>query len=117
LRGRWGRWGTRRANPQHGSLLATLVPKAIQVLEEHLNSGRPDAWRSAYRILEHSWGRPPEHVAPEPWTGDGELDFEKMSTAELQTFLRRSRERRQLALEDEPPDDADTVPELAGQPR
>ncbi len=75
--------------------LERLVPKAVRVLEEHLDSGRPDAWRSACRILDHSWGRPPEHVATEADPNDGEFDLDKLSTAEL---AKRVRERR-VALE------------------
>src|SRR3954452_24388188 len=63
-RRRSGKLGGRPANPTvaeaRTAALERLVPKAIRVLEEHLDSGRPDAWRSACKILEHSWGPPPE---------------------------------------------------------
>jgi hypothetical protein len=42
--------------------LEELVPKAITVLGEHLESGRPDAWRPALKVLEHAWGRPADQV-------------------------------------------------------
>jgi hypothetical protein len=95
---RSGKLGGRPANPTAAeartAALERLVPKAIRVLEDHLDSGRPDAWRSACKILEHSWGRPPEPlidvVAPV------EIDpaaLEHLSTAELQAIVRRGRER------------------------
>ena len=37
-----------------------LVPKAVRVLNDHLDSGRADAWRSAWRVFEHAYGRAPE---------------------------------------------------------
>jgi hypothetical protein len=71
--------------------LERLVPKAVRVLEEHLDSGRPDAWRSACRILEQSWGRPPEHVIPEPeWDGE-EFDLGQLTTAQLAARARELR--------------------------
>src|SRR5215204_3676557 len=99
---RSGRLGGRPRKPTvdeaRAVALERLVPKALQVLEEHLASGRPDAWRSAHRILEHSWGRPPEHVAPPPAVDEAELDGQKlseMSTAELHELVRRGRARRE----------------------
>jgi hypothetical protein len=78
--------------------LARLVPKAIRVLEEHLESGRPDAWRSACRILDHSWGRPPEHVAPEPQWDWNEIDLDELSTAQLAARVRELRAARDAQL-------------------
>ena len=69
--------------------LERLVPKAIRVLEEQLDSGRPDAWRSALRLLEYSWGRPPEHVEVEARPPESVDDLDKMSTAELTAFVSR----------------------------
>jgi hypothetical protein len=40
------------------------------------------------RVLEHQWGRPPEKLESETPVSDGEPDFEKMTTAELQAFVR-----------------------------
>jgi hypothetical protein len=40
--------------------LDELVPKALRVLNEHLDSGRADAWRAALRVFEHAYGRAPE---------------------------------------------------------
>ncbi len=66
------------------------------MLEEHLDSGRADAWRPALRVLEHGWGRLPEKIESEVPLG-GELDFEKMSTARLTEFVRERREERASA--------------------
>jgi hypothetical protein len=73
--------------------LERLVPKAIRVLEEHLDSGRADAWRPALRVLEHGWGRPPEQIESEPALEDGDLNFDKMSTAQLEAFVRERRSK------------------------
>ena len=84
--------------------LERLVPKAIRVLEEHLDSGRPDAWRSACRILDHSWGRPAEHVevdSPPEGNGD-ELNLDKLSTAELEQRVRARRAVLRAAERREP---------------
>jgi hypothetical protein len=40
--------------------LEELVPKALRVLNEHLDTGGPDAWRAALRVFEHAYGRAPE---------------------------------------------------------
>lgn len=80
-----------------GPVSQRLVPKAIRVLEEHLESGRTDAWRPALRVLEHGWGRPPEKIEAEPVLEDGDLDVTRMSTAQLHEFVRRGRERRKNA--------------------
>src|SRR4051794_37335651 len=104
-RRRSGKLGGRPANPTVAeariAALERLVPKAIRVLEEHLESGRPDAWRSACRILEHSWGRPPEPlaevVAPIDVDPSG---LDQLSTAELQALVRQGRERRLASAND-----------------
>ena len=94
---RSGKLGGRPRKPTvdeaRAEALERLVPKAIRVLEEHLESGRPDAWRSACRILDHSWGRPAEHVEVDsPPERDGyELDLDKLSTAELEQRVRARR--------------------------
>ncbi len=77
--------------------LERLVPKAIRVLEEHLDSGRADAWLPALRVLEHGWGKPPEQIESEPAVEDGDLNLEKMSTAELEAFVRERRSERASA--------------------
>ena len=93
-----GRLGGRPRKPTvdeaRSAALERLVPKAIRVLEEHLDSGRADAWRPALRVLEHGWGRPPEKIEEPVPVPDGELDFGKMSTAELHAFLRERRAQR-----------------------
>ena len=100
---RSGRLGGRPRKPTPGEArsdaLVRLVPKAVRVLEEHLDSGRPDAWRSALRVVEHSWGRPPEHVMFESHVGDGDLDFDRMTTAELQAWVNEARAARAAAAE------------------
>ena len=57
-----GRLGGRPRKPTveeaRREALQELVPKSLRVLEEHLDSGRPDSWRAALRVLEHAWGRP-----------------------------------------------------------
>ncbi len=97
---RSGRLGGRPRNPTPGEArsdaLERLVPKAIRVLEEHLDSGRPDAWRSACRVLEHSWGRPPEHVTFAPPVQNAE-DLDEMTTDELQAFVDAQRVARRAA--------------------
>ena len=65
------------------------------MLEQHLDSGKADAWRPALRVLEHGWGRPPEKIESEPVLEDG--DVTKMSTPQLHELVRRRRERRKNA--------------------
>ena len=36
--------------------LDELVPKALRVLNEHLDTGGPDAWRAALRVFEYEFG-------------------------------------------------------------
>jgi len=91
---RSGRLGGRPRKPTideaRSDALERLLPAAIRVLEEHLDSGRPDAWRSALRVLEHGWGRPPEHVpSTVPDIADVELDdIKTMSSDDLAALLR-----------------------------
>ena len=40
--------------------LDELVPKALRVLNEHLDKGGPDAWRAALRVFEYEFGRAAE---------------------------------------------------------
>jgi hypothetical protein len=82
--------------------LERLVPKAVRVLEEHLDSERPDRWRSALRVLEHSWGRPPEHVVPAALDADDDLNFESMPTAQLIALVREQRQARAAAEQRQP---------------
>ena len=79
------------------------------MLEEHLDSGRPDAWRSAHRILEHHWGKPPEYIAPtaiDTIEVDG-MNLDELSDAELVARKNRLRPRRALG---EPESAADATP-------
>jgi hypothetical protein len=87
-----GRLGGRPRKPTldeaRADALERLVPRSIRVLEEHLDSDRPDAWRSAHKILEHAWGRPPDHVQLEIPL-DGEIDLKTLTDVELQALKRR----------------------------
>ncbi len=70
--------------------LEELVPKAVNVLREHLESGHADAWRSAHKVLEHAWGRVPERVTVDT---DADLpppiDVASMSDKEFEMYERR----------------------------
>ncbi len=61
---RSGRLGGRPKKPSveeaRRASLDELVPKALRVLNEHLDSGRADAWRSAWRVVEYAYGKAPE---------------------------------------------------------
>jgi hypothetical protein len=61
---RSGRPGGRPRKPTleeaRRAALDELVPKALRVLNEHLDKGGPDAWRAALRVFEHAYGRAPE---------------------------------------------------------
>jgi hypothetical protein len=57
------------------------------VLTEHLESGRPDSWRPALRILGHAWGRPKETVEVQEYLADRPL--EDLGLAELTERLRQ----------------------------
>ena len=95
--------------------LERLVPKAIQVLEDHLGSGRPDAWRSAHRILEHHWGKPPEYIAPTALDNaeiDG-LNLEEMSTADLTALVKERRARLASGERPTPTTDATALTAVA----
>ena len=111
-RRRSGKLGGRPPKPTvaeaRSEALERLVPKAIQVLEEHLDSGRPDAWRSAHRILEHHWGKPPDYIAPTALANVEIDDLDDMSDAELVALKNRLRPERPLGAQPEPM--ADTKP-------
>jgi len=69
------------------------------VLEEHLDSGRPDAWRSACKIIEHSWGRPPDPLNEIAAPVDVDpLRLSELSTPELVALARREREKANGSL-------------------
>jgi len=115
-RRRSGRLGGRPAKPTvteaRNEALERLLPNSIRVVEEHLESGRPDAWRSAHRVLEHCWGRPPDHVVAS--VGDtaaevGGRRLSEMSTEELVAIVHAK--RRELTLREQgealPPGRAD----------
>jgi hypothetical protein len=90
-RRRSGRLGGRPRKPTadeaRAVALEELVPKAISVLREHLESGRPDAWRPALKVLEHAWGRPPDQVEASVDV-DG-FDLTKLSLEELREMRNR----------------------------
>jgi hypothetical protein len=79
-RRRSGRLGGRPRKPTveeaRRAALDELVPKALRVLNEHLDKGGPDAWRAALRVFEHAYGRAPEQ--PEEL-----LVMEKLSWGQL----------------------------------
>jgi len=95
---RSGRLGGRPRKPTvdeaRSEALDRLVPKAIKVLEEALDSGKGEAWRPALRLLEHSWGRPPEHVPSTlpDITDIGLEEIRAMSTADLVALVASSDE-------------------------
>jgi hypothetical protein len=84
--------------------LEELVPKSINVLQEHLASGRLDAWRQALRILEHAWGRPKETVevhdegAEHPAEGLGLAELEELRGRLLTEQTREQTTGRRSAL-------------------
>ncbi len=70
-RRRSGRLGGRPPKPTadeaRRAALDRLVPKAIKVLEEALDSGKGEAWRPALRLLEHSCGAGRPNTSPLPF--------------------------------------------------
>src|SRR4051812_3588144 len=56
-------------------------PKAIQVLEDHLDEGGAQAARAALQVLSHAWGRPAEHLTIAPALAEG-ADLRMLSDAE-----------------------------------
>jgi hypothetical protein len=90
-RRRSGRLGGRPRKPTteeaRQAALEKLVPKSLKVLTEHLESGRPDSWRPALRILEHAWGRPKETVEVQEDLSERPLD--ELTQAELYERLRQ----------------------------
>ena len=101
-RRRSGRLGGRPRKPTvdeaRTAALEKLVPKSINVLQEHLESGRLDAWRPALRILEHAWGRPKETVEVHDDAADRPL--EELSLAELTEMRRRLAEQNSESSDD-----------------
>ena len=80
---------SRRSTAQtHGgrarrAALDEVVPKALRVLNDHLDKGGPDAWRAALRIFEHQYGRAPEQ-AEEPFVMPTTVEeVEKLSWGQL----------------------------------
>src|SRR4051812_11822372 len=62
--------------------LDRLVPRALKVLENHLDEGGAQAARAALQILNHAWGRPAEHVTFETPLDDA-ADLRTLSDAAL----------------------------------
>jgi hypothetical protein len=60
-----GRPRKRTVEEARQSALDELVPKALRVLNEHLDTDGPQAWRAALRVFEQAYGRAPEQ-AEEP---------------------------------------------------
>jgi len=84
---RSGRLGGRPRKPTveeaRRAALDQLVPKALKVLNAHLDKGGPDAWRAALRIFEHQYGRAPEQPE-EPFVMPTTVEeVEKLSWGQL----------------------------------
>ena len=84
---RSGRLGGRPRKPSveeaRRVALDELVPKALRVLNEHLDKGGPDAWRAALRIFEHQYGCAPEQPQ-EPFAMPTTVEeVEKLSWGQL----------------------------------
>jgi hypothetical protein len=89
-RRRSGKLGGRPRNPtateSRQQALDRLLPRSLAVLEAHLESAGPDAWRAALRIFEHAYGRPREDVGVSPLDGDQDL---RLMSDEALAILRR----------------------------
>ena len=85
-----GRLGGRPRKPTaeeaRAKVLEELVPRAVQVLREALDSGRDDAWRPALRVLDHAWGSP---VAQHQVRAETTHDVQDLSLSELQALRAR----------------------------
>ena len=88
-----GRLGGRPRRPTideaRADALERLVPRAIRVVEEHLESGRADSWRSAHKCLDMAWGPRPSDRAAVEIPLDGEVDLRALTDLELQSLKRR----------------------------
>ena len=86
-RRRSGRLGGRPRKPTveeaRRAALDELVPKALRVLNEHLDLGGPDAWRAALRVFEHAYGRAPEQPEERLVMPETVEDVEKLSWGQL----------------------------------
>jgi hypothetical protein len=82
-----GRLGGRPRKPTseeaRRAALDELLPTALLVLREHLDSGRADAWRSAWRVFEYAYGKAPEQPE-EPFVMPTTVEeVEKLSLGQL----------------------------------
>jgi len=82
-----GRLGGRPRKPTveeaRRAALDELVPKALRVLNEHLDKGGPDAWRAALRVFEYEFGRAAEQPQ-EPFVMPTTVEeVEKLSLGQL----------------------------------
>ena len=82
-----GRLGGRPRKPTveeaRRTALDELVPKALRVLNEHLDKGGPDAWRAALRVFEYEFGRAAEQPQ-EPFVMPTTVEeVEKLSWGQL----------------------------------
>ena len=84
---RSGRLGGRPRKPTveeaRRAALDELVPKALRVLNEHLDKGGPDAWRAALRVFEHAYGRAPEQPEERLLMPETVEEAEKLSWGQL----------------------------------
>jgi hypothetical protein len=92
-RKRSGRLGGRPRKPTveeaRRAALDELVPKALRVLNEHLDTGGPDAWRAALRVFEHAYGRAPEQPADDVGLPDNPDDVASLSWEQLKILALR----------------------------
>jgi hypothetical protein len=70
--------------------LDELVPKALRVLNEHLDKGGADAWRAALRVFEYEFGRAAEQpqepfVMPTTVEEVEKLSWDSCSTSQAST--------------------------------
>jgi hypothetical protein len=87
---RSGRLGGRPRKPTadeaRDKALEELVPRAVKVLRDALDSGRGDASRPALRVLDHAWGSP---VAQHQVRAETTNEVERLSLTELQELRTR----------------------------
>ena len=92
-RKRSGRLGGRPRKPTveeaRRAALDELVPKALRVLNEHLDRGGPDAWRAALRVFEHAYGRAPEQPVDDVGLPENAEEVRNLSWDQLKTLAVR----------------------------
>jgi hypothetical protein len=76
------------AGARHDHALEELLPLALKSLRAHLGDGDPTAWRAAFRVFEHAYGRPDSLPNPE-LDGDTRIDVRKLSSAQRAALMAR----------------------------